>query len=729
MQTSRFRLDNGVDVTLVHQPDARQAAALWRVDAGSLHEPDAWPGLAHLLEHMLFRGSRSYPDAERLMSWVPAQGGRLNASTRLAQTAYFLEVPADQLQPGLLRLTDMLVAPLLNAGELAAEVAVIDAEYHLLQRDAEKRREAALLHSMSHDGRLARFRIGSRESFGDRTDVLHQALNDFHQLHYHAGRRHLFLQGPQPLETLGTLARQSAQGLPSMMQTLPFTLQPSMNLDQALQQARETTLTFNFLIPTAACGALRQLQTLLHDESVGGLMAAFRQRNLVTAIAVQVDRLNATTHWLRLTLTLRDNSVSTAQVEGLFSRWLHAVGVLSHAQCAAVRAFARQTFAQLPPLEALRERAFGLPPPDKHAWEILLAALTPHNLTRLWASPDVAGQSYESQGFRLTLAPFAPPGAADVTESEFTPFLTPAPPVLPTLPPRVVPLAWQPRQQAASLQLRPAPATPFSDEEGWRMLSRLRMLSADTARLGGKLTVQREQGIWQLNLCGNPLLMQAMLASLIQRLQALDSNAAAQGRLALAQDRALERQGSAIRRLLAQLPRELHAAMAKPTQQHWQAQLTGGNAGLHQALSRLLSEFIYPIKAESAAHGLIPSGQHYSLAAHEEENALLLFLPLEARECVPMQALILRYQPRFFHQMRVERSLGYVAQCQWHRCADLQGVLVALQSPNHSPDKLFAEVQRFFAQQAQAEQRPEAHWLAQQLPAAWRGTTSVKPRN
>nr|WP_234006472.1 insulinase family protein [Cronobacter sakazakii] len=94
------KLAGGITFTLIHQPQAIQAAALWRVNAGSLHEPDDWPGLAHLLEHMLFRESEGYRDDERLMRWVPDQGGRLNASTRLCQTAFFFEVPAQRLRPG-----------------------------------------------------------------------------------------------------------------------------------------------------------------------------------------------------------------------------------------------------------------------------------------------------------------------------------------------------------------------------------------------------------------------------------------------------------------------------------------------------------------------------------------------------------------------------------------------------------------------------------------------------
>lgn len=721
MQTRQLHLDNGLHVTLVHQPDARQAAALWCVDAGSLQEPQAWPGLAHLLEHMLFRGSLGFPQAQRLISWVPSQGGRLNASTRLAQTAYFFEVPADLLEPGLLRLTDMLVTPQLNESEILAEASVIDAEYRLLQHDAEKRREAALLKMLDGDGQLARFRIGNHASFGDEAAPLQQALQAFHQQHYHAGNLRLFLQGPQTLENLEALARCSAAPPPSAREAdalMPLTLERG---DCALHQPRETMLVLSFTPPAAASGALRLLETLLLDETAGGLMDIWRQRNLVTAINLQADCLNAETLWLRFTFTLRDETVSPAQVESLFFRWLDAVSALSETQCQALCNFTQHAFMQLAPLEALRARAIGLLPPDPDGWPALLAALTPANASRLWASPEVRGETVESQGFTLTLAPFVPQAAHDEPVS-FTPFPTPAPLHAPALPSASAPLAWQPAEGDASLRLRPQPTTALSDETGWWLASRLRPLSAWAARQGGVLTVQREQGIWQLHLCGEALLMQSLLAEINQILQREDANAGVQARLALAQETAREMQGSAVRRLLAQLPRELTTADIHPAQQAWQAHLAGGDAALHQALSRLLSTFIFPVETETDAPPLIAVGKHFTLDTQEEDNALLLFLPVE-EEIEEMQALVQRYQPLFFHQMRVERSLGYVAQCQWYYCADRQGVLVVMQSPTHSPDALREEAQGFFVQQASATPGPQAEWLAQQMPNAWRGTS------
>lgn len=723
MQTMHYCLENGVQVTLVHQPDARQAAALWCVDTGSLLEPDAWPGLAHLLEHMLFRGSERFPDTERLMSWVPAQGGRLNASTRLTQTAYFFEVPAGQLEAGLQRLTDMLIAPRLDADEILSEVAVIDAEYRLLQQDAEKRREAALLQAMDSDGRLARFRIGSRALFGEEAAPLHQALHAFHQQHYHAGAMQLWLQGPQPLATLDALARQHAALLPPAKECAPLHLPPLHHHHLALQQTGETVLSLSFCLPIATRGALRPLETLLLDETPGGLMATLRQHNLVTAIALQADRLDAATLWLRFSFTLSDATVSAAQVEALFFRWLQAVGTLDGEQHAALLDFSRLAFAQLSPMDALRARAFGLPPPAPKSWQALLAALNPHNLTRLWASPAIAGECCDSQGFSLQLAPFPTPPAQETPEAHFTPFPPPAPLALPTLPPLSAPLAWQPADGEPSLRLRPAPATRFSDEEAWILVARLLPLSARAARLGGKLTLQREQGLWQLHLRGDALFLQAMLDAINQHLRAPQENAVMQGRLALAREQTLEMQGSAVRRLLTQLPRVLHSAVTHASQHGWQAQLTGGSAELHAALSRLLSEFIFPLVGATATPALPSPGQHYFLPVEDAENALLLFVPVDESNTAAIQALVQRCQPLFFHHMRVERNLGYVAECHWYRGADTQGVLVVLQSPDNSPEVLFAEVQRFFDDLALSDAQPATQWLAQQLPDAWRGAS------
>ena len=134
MTTRIVELAGGLRATLVHQPQATRAAALARVSAGSHHEPPSFAGLAHLLEHLLFRGSQRYQGDDRLMAWVQRQGGSVNATTLARHSAFFFDVAADNLSDGVARLRDMLQAPLLSSHDIQREVAVIDAENRLIQQ-------------------------------------------------------------------------------------------------------------------------------------------------------------------------------------------------------------------------------------------------------------------------------------------------------------------------------------------------------------------------------------------------------------------------------------------------------------------------------------------------------------------------------------------------------------------------------------------------------------------
>ena len=72
-------LDNGLQVLLVSDPETDKAAASVDVNAGSNSDPQAFPGLAHFLEHMLFLGTEKFPEAGEYQSYISSHGGSHNA--------------------------------------------------------------------------------------------------------------------------------------------------------------------------------------------------------------------------------------------------------------------------------------------------------------------------------------------------------------------------------------------------------------------------------------------------------------------------------------------------------------------------------------------------------------------------------------------------------------------------------------------------------------------------
>lgn len=93
----RFTLANGMELWV--QPDRRAPTAvhmLW-VRTGAMDEVDGRSGLAHVLEHMLFKGSKALPPGE-FSRRVAALGGQENAFTSRDYTGYYQQVPAQRLR-------------------------------------------------------------------------------------------------------------------------------------------------------------------------------------------------------------------------------------------------------------------------------------------------------------------------------------------------------------------------------------------------------------------------------------------------------------------------------------------------------------------------------------------------------------------------------------------------------------------------------------------------------
>jgi len=103
-------LDSGERVISERVPSVRSVALGFWIGAGSRDERDDRAGVSHFIEHLLFKGSRSY-DAQQIAETFDAMGAELNAATSRENTVVYSRVPDRHVETALGVMTDMVYAP------------------------------------------------------------------------------------------------------------------------------------------------------------------------------------------------------------------------------------------------------------------------------------------------------------------------------------------------------------------------------------------------------------------------------------------------------------------------------------------------------------------------------------------------------------------------------------------------------------------------------------------
>ncbi|WP_276851096.1 pitrilysin [Enterobacter oligotrophicus] len=221
-QYQAIRLDNGMTVLLVSDPQAVKSLSALVVPVGSLEDPDAHPGLAHYLEHMTLMGSKKYPQPDSLSEFLKMHGGSHNASTAPYRTAFYLEVENDALQGAVDRLADAIAAPLLDKKYADRERNAVNAELTMARtRDGMRMAQvSAETINPAHPG--SRFSGGNLETLSDKPDspVL-DALHAFRDKYYSANLMKAVIYSNKPLPELADMAAQTFGRVPNKNIGLP----------------------------------------------------------------------------------------------------------------------------------------------------------------------------------------------------------------------------------------------------------------------------------------------------------------------------------------------------------------------------------------------------------------------------------------------------------------------------------------------------------------------------
>jgi insulysin len=295
----RLTLSNNLDVLLISDPTTDKAAASLDVYMGSYQNPEDRQGLAHFLEHMLFLGTKQFPDPDEYQTFISEHGGRHNASTGLEHTNYFFDIDANHLESALDRFAPFFTHPNFDGAYVDRERNAVESEYRLKIKDDGRRQWDVLREQIDINHPLSKFTVGNLQTLADRDQSsIRDELIQMYQRYYSANLMTLVVLGKQSIEQLDAMVRSRFSAIVDRQISIkpyqhPY-IQPAQLPMQItytpLKQAREISLLF--LLPNL--GAHREskpahyLANLIGHEGQGSLLQALKAKGWVEALSAGI---------------------------------------------------------------------------------------------------------------------------------------------------------------------------------------------------------------------------------------------------------------------------------------------------------------------------------------------------------------------------------------------------------------------------------------------------------
>lgn len=306
---TEYRLANGLRVLLF--PDQSKPTVTVNVTylVGSRHEGYGETGMAHLLEHLLFKGTRRNPDIPKQFN---QRGARFNGTTSFDRTNYFETVPAspDNLKWAIELEADRMVNSNIARTDLASEMTVVRNEYERGENNPGsvlyKRMQSVAFdwHNYQHS------------PIGNRSDIEHVAIENlqaFYRRYYQPDNAVLLVAGRFDTDAALRLIGNSFGRIPKPTRVLPtlWTVEPTQDGERTFSVRRSGNIQIVMLgykIPSvlqADAMALAYASTILAHAPNGRLYKLLVETNKAVSVSADTSE-SADPGLMTITATVRE---------------------------------------------------------------------------------------------------------------------------------------------------------------------------------------------------------------------------------------------------------------------------------------------------------------------------------------------------------------------------------------------------------------------------------------
>lgn len=204
-------LGNGLRIVTIPMVGVQSAAAMVWVSAGTRHEERRVNGIAHFLEHMVFKGTQKYRNQAEISRRIEGVGGVLNAYTDTEFTSFFCRVPKNHLKTSLDVISELALHPLLPEKDIKTEAGNVIEEINRRQDAPDTLSLEVFLELLYPNQSFGRSILGTHETVSSLT---REDMIAFRKGHYSPDRMVVVVAGAVIPAAVEKMAEKIFEGLP-----------------------------------------------------------------------------------------------------------------------------------------------------------------------------------------------------------------------------------------------------------------------------------------------------------------------------------------------------------------------------------------------------------------------------------------------------------------------------------------------------------------------------------
>ncbi len=261
-------LGNGLRVVTQNMPGLETAAVSLSIDSGSRFELAQDNGVAHMLEHMVFKGTKRR-SARAIAEEIEAVGGMLNAYTSRDQTVFYARVLGADVALGLDMVSDLITSAEITANDLEKEKEVVLQELGTALDTPDELVFDHLQAAAFPDQPLGRTILGTADSIAG---LSREAIQRYQQQHYVSGSMVLSAAGKIDHDAFVVAAEQHLGRVPRGVRPAPV---PARYCGMDVQDVRDAEQThISLALPASSFHAPAHYAEMLFSAVLGGGMSS-----------------------------------------------------------------------------------------------------------------------------------------------------------------------------------------------------------------------------------------------------------------------------------------------------------------------------------------------------------------------------------------------------------------------------------------------------------------------